>query len=201
MSNIKAVCFDLWGVLLTLDKREQYRYWAETIGVKVEDIAEGIHLHGAELDRGTMTAREFYTTMADEAGVKTDPKAYSELWHEPEYPGLGVRVELLELSDKLRQAGYRTGILTNLNDNPPGYQKVFNHFDVVVKSFEAHAIKPEPAAYHALLDRLGVAPDEAIFTDDISDNVAGAKHVGMHGIVYKSSNQLIKDLHELGVIW
>lgn len=54
---------------------------------------------------------------------------------------------------------------------------------VVVDSSAVGMRKPDPAIYHHTLERLGVAPDRAVFLDDMDANVDAARGVGMHGIV------------------
>lgn len=48
-----------------------------------------------------------------------------------------------------------------------------------VSSGELRARKPEPAAFRACCERLGVAPHEAFFTDDKAVNAEGARHAGL----------------------
>lgn len=43
--------------------------------------------------------------------------------------------------------------------------------------------KPDPAAFHALTDALGVPPAETVFIDDNADNVAAAVALGFHAIL------------------
>ena len=40
-------------------------------------------------------------------------------------------------------------------------------------------MKPDPQIYHLAAERLGVSLEEALFVDDFSENVRGAKKVGM----------------------
>ena len=42
--------------------------------------------------------------------------------------------------------------------------------------------KPEPAAYRLVLDRLGVAADQAVFADDQPANAAGAEAAGIEAV-------------------
>ena len=48
-----------------------------------------------------------------------------------------------------------------------------------VSSGELRASKPEPDAFRACCDRLGVAPGEAFFTDDKAANAEGARQAGL----------------------
>ena len=72
-------------------------------------------------------------------------------------------------------------------------------FDVVIDSSEVGMRKPSRAIYELTLERLGgVAPDEAVFLDDVASNVEGAQAAGLHGIVVDDPpNRAIDELDEL----
>ena len=62
--------------------------------------------------------------------------------------------------------------------------------------------KPEPAAYRLVLDRLGVAPDQAVFVDDQPANAAGAAAAGMAAVwfdVTRPDHSYRKVRHALGL--
>jgi len=62
--------------------------------------------------------------------------------------------------------------------------------------------KPAPAAYRLVLDRLGVAPDQAVFVDDQPANAAGAADAGMAAVwfdVTRPDDSYRKVRHALGL--
>jgi HAD superfamily hydrolase (TIGR01509 family) len=52
-------------------------------------------------------------------------------------------------------------------------------FDEVVLSDEAGAVKPDPAPYRAALDKLGVAPEEALAFEDSTSGITSAIGAGI----------------------
>jgi len=52
-------------------------------------------------------------------------------------------------------------------------------FDEVVLSDEVGPVKPDPAPYRAALDRLGVAPEEALAFEDSTSGIASSVGVGI----------------------
>jgi putative hydrolase of the HAD superfamily len=50
--------------------------------------------------------------------------------------------------------------------------------------------KPEPAAYEAVLDALGVTADGVLFVDDRPANIAGAQAVGIRAVLFERPSQL-----------
>jgi FMN phosphatase YigB (HAD superfamily) len=51
-------------------------------------------------------------------------------------------------------------------------------------------VKPEPGIYTHAVEGLKVKPDQALFLDDRSDNVEGARAVGLHAQVYSCAAPL-----------
>jgi len=59
---------------------------------------------------------------------------------------------------------------------------VHAEFDVYVNSADVGLRKPDPAIFRLTLERLGVAPQEAVFLDDSLPNVEAARALGIHAI-------------------
>ncbi len=87
----------------------------------------------------------------------------------------------------LRDRGIRNAILTNnireYGEHWRARLAVDELFELVVDSCLEGVRKPDPVIYERALERLGVAPDSAVFLDDFEQNVVAARALGMHGIV------------------
>lgn len=85
----------------------------------------------------------------------------------------------------LRQAGVRIGLLTNgaasLQREKIETSGLGMHFDAAVVSGELGTGKPEPEIFHHLLERLSVAPHEALMVgNSLARDVMGGKRAGLH---------------------
>ena len=60
--------------------------------------------------------------------------------------------------------------------------RVLAEVGCVVDTAKHGTRKPEPAAYRLVLDRLGVAADQAVFVDDQPANAAGAEAAGLRAV-------------------
>lgn len=70
-------------------------------------------------------------------------------------------------------------------------------FDVMVISAEEGVKKPDPESYERTLQRLQVPAQETIFVDDDQDYVVAARALGMSGIVFHTTRQVMTDIHKL----
>ncbi|MGL4648121.1 MAG: HAD-IA family hydrolase, partial [Caldilineaceae bacterium] len=59
-------------------------------------------------------------------------------------------------------------------------------FDLVMMSNEIGLEKPDPAAYRLALELLDVRAEDAIFVDDLAENVLAAQALGLAGIIHRS---------------
>jgi putative hydrolase of the HAD superfamily len=110
-------------------------------------------------------------------------------WHRHE--------SLLSFMQELK-AHYKIGMLTNLG--VASVEALFpaeereRLFDATVIAGEVGMVKPRPEIYHAICERLGVQPQEAVFVDDVSANNTAAEAIGMHTILYRDLSTFQKDL-------
>ena len=70
-------------------------------------------------------------------------------------------------------------------------------FDLVVESSIEGIRKPNPEIYTLTCERLGIAPHEAVFLDDLGINLKPAKALGMRTIKVLNEAQAINALGEI----
>ena len=106
--------------------------------------------------------------------------------------------ELLDFVRQLRPR-YKTALLSDawLDTRAEIAPRLGDTFDLLVISAEEGVAKPDPEIYRRTLARLGVEPHEAIFVDDWPPNVEGANALGIHGILFESSEQARAEIQRL----
>ena len=109
----------------------------------------------------------------------------------------------IELIRRLRPR-YRTGVLSNADRTLIDRLRelaIADLFDDIVVSGEVGVAKPETRIYALAAQRLGLAPDECVFIDDLERNVEAAFEAGMVGVHFRHDlgHDLAAQLAELGV--
>lgn len=116
-----------------------------------------------------------------------------------EYVGT-LNQELADYVIRLRPR-YRTGILSNSFVGAREREEKLYRFgemcEVVVYSHEEGCLKPDPRIYRTVCTRLDVAPETAVFLDDVQKNVDGAIAVGMQAIRFRDNGQAMSELAAL----
>ena len=107
--------------------------------------------------------------------------------------------ELIDFIIKSR-ASYKTALLSNVSAVIWNYytpEMLNKLFDVQALSYQEGMMKPDHRIYQLTCNRLGVQPDECVFTDDNQANVIAAREVGMHGIVFTDNESYFEKLQEI----
>lgn len=179
---IHAVAFDLDDTLVVTDRARQTLLDEATDAAGVRDIdrREYLAAHGADL--ATETRAPIFDAVLDNGDAEATSRAYRDAVNDALVPVPGVPDLLAELRER-----YCVGLLT---DGPSRAQRSklerlgwTDLFDVVVVTGELAAGKPDPRAFAALTDRLGVPPEETVYVgDNPTADVRGAKRAGMLAI-------------------
>ena len=98
----------------------------------------------------------------------------------------------------LRAANLRLAVLTNFE--LPSVDRTFHHagvdaslFDVLASSVSIGFSKPDPRAYLAVANALRLHPTECAFVDDLPENVAAARALGMHAWLLDRQGKTLLD--------
>lgn len=203
MSKIETIIFDLGGVLIDWNPKYVYREVFKGDEKKVDWFLDNICTSdwNVEQDAGR-TFKE-----ATEFLIKQYPqyeqwiRIYYDRWEDMLGGPIKDSVLLLE---KLKKANsHQLYALTNWSDEafPVAIQRYdfLQYFDGILVSGTEKMRKPFTEIYELILNRYKLSASKSVFIDDNLDNVLGAQKVGMKGIHYKNSQQLINELNYLGV--
>ncbi len=196
---IKAIIFDLGGVLIDWNPRYVYRTVFDT-----EEKAEWFIQNICSLDWNEKQDAGYLIATAVEEKVAEFPewekeiRIYYDRWTEMLK---GPIHETVDLFRQLKEKGkYKFYALTNWSAElfPVALEKYdFLHwFDGRVVSGEEKTRKPFPEIYQVLLDRYDVKVEEALFIDDNLRNIDAAKELGFNCIHFQNAKDLETQLLE-----
>jgi putative hydrolase of the HAD superfamily len=149
------------------------------------------------LERGECTEAEFERQLAEQL-VRVDGGVV-----QPD--GLLARMFASTVFDQVmhdvmraaRQAGLRTGLLSNSWGASYPRHLFPELFDAVVISAEVGMRKPEERIFLLATELIGLDPAECVFIDDIEENVAAAQAAGLVGVHHRTARDTVDRLTEL----
>jgi putative hydrolase of the HAD superfamily len=198
--NIKAVIFDFGGVLMHTGDPEPRERLASQLGLSTRELEAVVFESedGQMSEVGAITSEERWKRVTSSLGL-TAPDAW-QTFPGQFFAGEVLDSEMVEYVRRLR-ATHKTALLSNASDSLDEYVRntleLGDAFDTIIISALVGVSKPDPAIYRLALDRLQVAPHEAIFVDDRRDNVEAAAAVGIHAIQFSTREALIAQIDHL----
>ena len=200
--NIKAVVFDLGGVIIDIYLNAAPDRWFQAVGGDRARIDEAYYgdTRYQLLERGQITMRDYYRHMLGRIGGELSFEDFLAGWNSVLGPVMpGIKPLLAELAGTLRLI-----CLSNTNHCHAEMWRdycadVLADFERVFVSHEMGVRKPEPASFQHVLDYLDVEPAQVAFIDDKSENVEAATRLGMNGIVSANPTQTAEGLRRLHV--
>ena len=199
--GINTVVFDIGNVLTNFawDKFLENKGYDEEM-VRRMGRASVYSKDWVEYDIGNLTTEEITQRFAD-----NDPEIGDEL--KSAFADLTdivtKRDEAIPWIRALKAAGYRVLVLSNFSKQAlEGCKEAMSFLDIVdggILSYRDHVVKPDRAIYDLLAERYELVPEKTVFIDDTPANIKTARELGWHGIDYKDYDQVVKELHDLGV--
>lgn len=185
---VRAVVFDLGGVLSRRVDYTYYRQWEERLGLLPGQL--GALVFENEIARravlGAATPADVWAYIGQRFELSpTDLDALqADFWK-----GFEWDLDLLAMLRDLRPR-VKTGILSDAWADVRAYAAPYLNdatFDVIMYSAEEGIQKPNPAIFQRLLARLDVAARDTVFVDDRPANIDAARQVGIQGLLFTDS--------------
>lgn len=199
---IRFIFFDLGKVLINFDLDQMMGQVAEVAGVGVDEVAAALfddRLH-ERFELGELTIDQYHQGFCERIGRQPDlgrlHRAATEFFE--------LNTRILPVVSALQQTRMPLGILSNTCVShweycQRRYAFLRECFRVPLPSFDVGLLKPDRAIYDMAAERAGVAPDEVFFTDDILENVEGARAAGWNAVQFTGARQLAEELRGHGV--
>ncbi len=195
----KAIIFDFGRVISAQKPLSLFRRYERQLGLAPGTINPIMFGSEAwqEVLVGRITSDEYWGRIGPLLGLHTPEAiaAFRRQYHADEAVNDGV----LDIIRRLH-GRWKLAVLSNA---PPGLAdwladwEILDFFDVVVCSGDEGLVKPDPAIFRLALERLGAAPQEAVFIDDTLGHVQAARDLGLHGILFTTAQALAVELDDL----
>lgn len=199
---VKAIIFDMGGVLILNEIKQVYLKLADLLGVNGNSLVELIHSNKQNFMKGAYSAEDFssliknHFKLRDETAediVRKWKEAFSEL--------LIVNDDLYDIIRRLKKS-YVIGLVTDAPDLHARInreKKLYEPFKPLIISCKVGLVKPQREIFELVLKELKLKPEECVFIDDVEQNIAAAKSMGFKTLQFKNNEQFVKELKGLGV--
>jgi epoxide hydrolase-like predicted phosphatase len=196
--TIRAVFFDLGGVIVRTEFQAPRQHLAERLGMEYEGLVRLVFESetSRQASTGLISEEEHWAAVIRRLHL---PESQTQVVRDEFFAGDITDIALLDFMRGLRRK-YKVGLISNAWSGlrPWIVKKKFEDaFDAMIISAEVGVMKPDARIFQLALEKLGVGPAEAIHLDDFPENVTGARAVGMQAIHFIQPEQALKELKQL----
>lgn len=195
---VKAIVFDIGGVLIDLDVPRCIRAFQDGMGfARITELLDPCHQKGiyGDLEQGILDADHFRDLILAESRPGCKRSDVDECMGAL-LAGVNPRTAAVVSGLKGR---YRLYLASN--NNPISMPRceaclaqnglaVPETFQGKFVSSELKILKPSPAFYQAVIDGIGLPAGEILFIDDSAANVAAAREAGMQARLFVPGSDL-----------
>ena len=195
---IKAIIFDMGGVLVDLDIEDCKKAFKERLGYyDIDEIIDACHQKGiyGDLEEGILSADDFRSLVL--AGSRPDAVA-EDVDEAMSHILVGIEPYKAEMLKRLSEK-YELYMLSNNNPICVRYsRKMFedagipleNIFRKCYFSYEMKALKPSETFYRNVVSDIGLPAEQMLFIDDSMKNVEGSVAAGLPAVFYQPGTDL-----------
>ena len=195
---IKAVIFDMGGVLVDLDIEDCKKTFKELLGYNdIDTIIDACHQKGiyGDLEEGKLSADEFRSIVLAGSRPGASPEQVDEAMSH-------ILVDIAPYkSAMLKRLSEKYELYMLSNNNPiclPYSRKMFEEAGVPLEnifrkcffSFEMKALKPSETFYKEVISQIGLPAEQMLFIDDSMKNVEGSVAAGLPAVYYEPGTDL-----------
>jgi epoxide hydrolase-like predicted phosphatase len=196
--SIKAVFFDLGGVIVRTEFQAPREQLAERLGMEYDDLNRIVFDSdsGIKATMGEISSEDHWASVIKRL---KRPAAELSTIRAEFFAGDIVDRPLVDYIRSLR-GKYKTGLISNAWGDLRDFivrEKFEDAFDKMIISAEVGTAKPEAKIFQIALEQFGVSPNEAVFIDDFLINIEGCEKVGMQGIHFKDPESVLTQLKKL----
>ena len=199
---IKTIIFDLGNVVLSFDHMlicEGIARYSKYSSNDVYQLGFNSEVFGL-YDKGKIKSEDLFQWVLRKFDINISYDIFKSVWSD--IFSLNDSVETV--LSAIKKNGYNLVLVSNTNELHFDFIrqnfKVIELFDDLVLSYRIGYSKPHEEIFREALKRAGSSPEDSVYIDDIEEFCKAAEDLGINSILYRSTEQLIKGLKELGVM-
>jgi FMN phosphatase YigB (HAD superfamily) len=189
--------FDLGNTLIKLAYERVLEKICREASVTRDELVEILEAAGGyrDMERGAVTFLDFYEMLVDKSGYRGSVRDFHTIWSDFfDGPILGIE----GLLERIR-ARYRVAFLSNSNEVhaeeiPRKFAALFQKDDRFIFSHRFKVAKPDPEIFRRALEVVGATAQQVVFVDDLIENVAAARSIGMQAFQFIDTVSLTRQL-------
>ena len=198
-STIKALLFDLGGVVLEVDFKNVFKSWASMSTLDENEIKSRFKMdeHYQQHEKGQIEAPVFFEHLRHSLQLTATDDEMTSGWNDIFGNEMTANLDAIDVvRNKLPTYGFSNTNRTHQIYWEHHYPRIPNTFEKLFVSSEIGLRKPDAEAFEFILKELSLKPDELLFFDDTLENIEGAKRLGIQTVLVSNSDSVVTALSD-----
>ena len=199
-ADAQVLLLDLGGVVLGINFRRVFTYWAEAAGVDEAVFYDHWRLDDAykAQETGDLDFADYTAHLSKTLRVSMSDAQWRDGWNAlwtARYDDVAALFPTLK--QRFRLCAFSNTNAAHAESFLQRYPHIFQHFEKLYLSHEVGCRKPAPESFLSVCKLMQCPPSEVIFLDDTKENVAGAKAAGLTAYLTRSQSEVVETLRSL----
>ena len=198
-TGITTTIFDIGGVTIDWDENIVYRHVEKQTRMPFGKIRKACLAQMKDFETGRTSEKEYWRRVSKAIGY---PGNLQGTWLDHYGRHAKRNAAVIAAIRQARAKGYKTATITNVIKPYYTYNKktgLYKNFNSVFASCNLKMRKPDKNIYLHALRRLNAKPGQCVFIDNLKENTATARKLGMKTILFKNAGQMKRELKLLDV--
>lgn len=201
-ADVRALLFDLGGVLLDVDFGRVLGTWAAAARCDPAQLLARFSFDEAYCrhERGEISAGEYFDSLRSSLDLRLSDQEFLDGWN-------SLYAGVIELIPALLTAAALHFPLYAFTNSNAAHQAVWSTrfagdlacFRTIFASSSLGLRKPDTSSFVAVCEKIGLRPDQVMFFDDTPENAIGAEMAGLKTVLVHSAADIRTALTHLGV--
>ena len=194
MTRVKALLFDLGGVVLDISFLKSFERWGHHSSLSPDALERLFQLDEVyeRHERGEVDAAAYFASLRSAFGVTLSDEQFEDGWNAIFLGEIAATVALLErLKGKIPLYAFSNTNATHQAFWSERYEHALEPFERVFVSSEMGKRKPEREAFLYVAAEMGLEPEDIMFFDDTEVNVSAAWALGMQAVLVTSPRDVL----------
>ena len=202
MHDVRALLFDLGGVVIEIDFDRMLRHWLPHSQLTLAQMRERLQADEPyrRHERGEIDSAPYMVHLSEVFALDADIETVTAGWNAILVDEIPVVLDLIErLRPKLPCYAFSNTSAVHHAEWGMRFPRVNAAFERLFLSFELGLRKPDLAAFEAVAKAIDSDPASILFFDDTEENVLGARRAGLDAVLVTNPDDIAEALERRGL--
>ncbi|MEE9335908.1 MAG: HAD family phosphatase [Granulosicoccaceae bacterium] len=198
--TIKALLFDLGGVVLEVNFHHVFKSWAAMSVLDEHEIKARFKMdqHYQQHEKGQIEAPVFFEHLRHSLQITASDDEMAKAWNDIFGNEMTASLDAIDtVRNKFPTYGFSNTNRTHQIYWEHHYPRIPKTFDKLFVSSEIGLRKPDPDAFNFILKEIAIKPEELLFFEDSLENIEGAERLGIQTVLVSNADSVVKALNNL----